>query len=145
MYSILENRLKNSITNKNLSLVSDVWEAFKAEFSKFNSEAYPQVLDLGVQSELYSGSEYGPPCYYFAFYYQIKTVEDGEEYTHYELVYCEFDLSNQNVVPEIKDWAINLWLSEEDETNLFKQIEESNPFELFKNETPLLNIYGTEM
>jgi len=141
MHSILENRLKNAITGKGISLISDVWEVFKSEFSILKGEEHPQIVDLGIQSELYSGSEFGPACYYFAFYYQIKTVE----YTHYELVYCEFDLSSQKVLPKIENWAIDIWLSEFDETELFKQVEDSYPFELFKQKSPLLNVYGTEV
>jgi hypothetical protein len=145
MYKILEQRLNNELkTTEDLS-VEDIWLIFKKQFTKLKDEKHSEITDLGIQSELYLGSDYGPPCFYFAFHYKIETKEENQTYSHYELLYCEFDLTNCGSLENLENTSIDLWLSEHDELTIFNKIDEWEIFKLFKDKTLKLNLYGTEV
>ncbi|MGH1486954.1 MAG: hypothetical protein ACRBCI_12100 [Cellvibrionaceae bacterium] len=145
MYQLIEERLKDSINDEIDYSVSEVWEIFKIEFSKFKNEKHPSITDLGIQTEFYLDSKYGPPCFYFAFHNYITGEDDGKYYSYYELVYCEFDLTDSPLLPNLEDASMDLWLSDNNENTIFSTIENWSMFQLFKNESFKLNIYGTEI
>ncbi|WP_144391785.1 hypothetical protein [Pleionea sediminis] len=145
MYKLLESRLSSAINKNGASSVGEVWEVFKVEFSKLRAEDNPKIADLGIQTELYQGSEYGSPCFYFAFHYQVEMEEEGESYSHYELVFCEFDLTHNNTLDEIKNSALDLWLGKYEERLIFTKIEEWSAFKSLRNEALKLNVYGTQV
>jgi hypothetical protein len=145
IYEELERKLKHSIKDKGAITVSEIWGVFKAQFLALNESKHETIVDLGVQSELYLGSEFSPPCYYFAFHYEIEYEEDGERYQGYELVYCEFDLSGSSLVNGLSNQTLDLWLNEYSQKQILKEIESWNIFKLFENSTFELNVYGTEV
>lgn len=145
MHQVIESRLSSAINRSDASSIGAIWDVFKTEFSNLSTEEGTDIVDLGIQAELYEGSEFGPPCFYFAFHYQIESEEEGEKCSHYELVYCEFDLSDNNALNEIENAVLDLWLSEYEEGGIFKRIEEWGAFKSLRNELPKLNVYGTEV
>jgi hypothetical protein len=145
MYQLIEERLKERIDNKIDYSIFEIWEIFKIEFSKFNKEKHSSITDLGIQTEFYLGSKYGPPCFYFAFHNYITGEDDGEYYSYYELVYCEFDLTNSKLLSSLENTSMDLWLSDNDENTIFSKIENWSIFQLLKDEILKLNIYGTEI
>lgn len=123
MYEELVHRLTSAIEKSGVSSIVDIWEVFKVEFSKLKSENNSRIKDLGIQTELDEGSVYSSPCFYYAFHYRLEYVEDGEVYSHYELVYCEFDLATSDVLDKFQKAALDLWLNEYDEKSIFSKIE----------------------
>ncbi len=145
IYEELEGKLKHSIAEKRASTVSEIWSVFKAQFIALNENKHESIVDLGLQSELYLGSEFAPPCYYFAFHYQIEFEEDGEIYQGYELVYCEFDLTGSSLLDSLSNQVLDLWLNEYSQKQILENIESWDIFKLLENSKLELNVYGTEV
>jgi len=100
LYPKFEKALKEKISESNTKTVSDIWSDFKAFYEEVSGNKPATLKEFGIQSELYFGSESSSPTFYFALNYRIECEYEGDEYSFYEMVYCEFDITS--LVKEIE-------------------------------------------
>ena len=111
------------ITKNSPNTVNEVWGCFKSVYSNISNERPDTLVDLGVQAEVCKGYAEEKPSFYFALHYRVSTVEDGEEYSFYELVYCDFDISEIPETAVLKEESIDVCELDSSQNELFAKIE----------------------
>ncbi|MGB2739994.1 MAG: hypothetical protein WBC60_05490 [Cognaticolwellia sp.] len=140
-----EKQIRNEIAKNDPSTVGEVWDCFKTVFNVINVERPDSLIDFGIQAEVFHGSENSKPSFYFALHYRVSAMEDGEEYSFYELVYCDFDLSEVLESVALKEESIDVCEVDCSISALFSKIENWPAFSKLKNLVLPLAVYSDEV
>lgn len=140
----IQIELAEAINKSNSKTISDIWLQIKKYILSFDFASKEFVKDFGVMAEIFTNSdELTKPQLYFAIQYRLIYEEDGEEYEHSEMIYCDFDLSSFAELSQLKNECLDLWEAEFPLDSIFSQVENWGVFELFKDKTLPFRVYGT--
>jgi hypothetical protein len=137
--------LKSTVVENKPETIEDIWRCFEKVYAQISIDRPKSLTDLGIQAELYLGSEDSPASFYFALHYRVEFEEDGEEYSFYELVYCDFDISN---IPQLKGFnedSIDVCEIDYSVKQALNEIYNWWAFDKLKEHTLALNIWSTEV
>ena len=143
LYPQFEKLLRREVEKRSPVYVIDVWDCFKNTYN-FISQNKPESLrEFGVQTEVFLDGD--APTFYFAFHYAVECVEDEEEYSFYEMVYCEFELASLVETLKLHNESMEICEEERSIDEIFVKIENWWVFELLGKEKLPLLIHSTEM
>jgi hypothetical protein len=145
LYPRIESDLQEAIGNLDGLRIEDVWEVFCQQYAQLKLQKPSTMGDLGIQSELFIDRVNSTKVFYFAYHYSVNATVDDEEYNFYELVYCEFDLSDTKLDLNLNDDSIEIWESTSSYRDDLLPVENWSTFKALKHLRLRCKVFGDEM
>ncbi|TDF35469.1 hypothetical protein EYS14_18800 [Alteromonadaceae bacterium M269] len=145
LYPHFEKQIKNEVIRRSAATVNEVWKGFKNAYKAINLERPSSLKDFGILAEVYFGDDDNPPSFYFALHYRVSFMAGNEESSFYELVYCDFDLSEIPKTLPLKECSIDVCEADNSLEVLFSSIENWPPFMKLKELALPLSIHSEDV